>query len=61
MKLSSIYELEPGMTAQDWHYGRSNNGIGGSGDAGPAAKFDNSERYEKRILVTSIPIYNTKL
>ncbi|MEM7510393.1 MAG: SusC/RagA family TonB-linked outer membrane protein, partial [Bacteroidota bacterium] len=23
---SSIYTLEPGMTAQDWHYGRSGNG-----------------------------------
>ena len=40
---SSIYDLEPGMAAQDWHYGRANNGIGGSGDAGPAAKLDNVE------------------
>jgi len=44
---SSIYELEPGMAAQDWHYGRANNGIGGSGDAGPAAKLDNTESWEK--------------
>lgn len=44
---SSIYELEPGMAAQDWHYGRSNNGIGGSGDAGPAAKLDNSKDWER--------------
>ncbi len=44
---SSIYELEPGMSAQDWHYGRSNNGIGGSGDAGPATKLDNSLDWEK--------------
>ncbi|MBU2938242.1 TonB-dependent receptor [Lacinutrix sp. C3R15] len=44
---SSIYDLEPGMAAQDWHYGRSNNGIGGSGDAGPAAKLDNTDRWEK--------------
>ncbi|WP_225036718.1 SusC/RagA family TonB-linked outer membrane protein [Winogradskyella sp. SM1960] len=44
---SSIYDLEPGMASQDWHYGRSNNGIGGSGDAGPAAKLDNTERWEK--------------
>jgi TonB-linked SusC/RagA family outer membrane protein len=44
---SSIYELEPGMAAQDWHYGRANNGIGGSGDAGPAAKLDNVESWEK--------------
>ena len=44
---NSIYTLEPGMTAQDWHYGRANNGIGGSGDAGPATKLDNAERYQK--------------
>jgi TonB-linked SusC/RagA family outer membrane protein len=35
------------MAAQDWHYGRANNGIGGSGDAGPAAKLDNTESWEK--------------
>ena len=44
---SSIYDLEPGMAAQDWHYGRADNGIGGSGDAGPAAKLDNVESWEK--------------
>ena len=44
---NSIYTLEPGMTAQDWHYGRSGNGIGGSGDAGPATKLDNTNRWEK--------------
>ena len=44
---SSIYDLEPGMAAQDWHYGRANNGIGGSGDAGPAAKLDNVESWQK--------------
>ncbi len=44
---SSIYTLEPGMSAQDWHYGRSGNGIGGSGDAGPATKLDNTDRYQK--------------
>ncbi len=44
---SSIYELEPGMSAQDWHYGRANNGIGGSGDAGPATKLDNTDRRQK--------------
>ncbi|MBU2996474.1 TonB-dependent receptor [Cellulophaga baltica] len=47
---SSIYELEPGMAAQDWHYGRANNGIGGSGDAGPAAKLDNTERWERTFF-----------
>jgi len=44
---SSIYTLEPGMTAQDWHYGRSGNGIGGSGDAGPATKLDNTDSNQK--------------
>ena len=44
---NSIYTLEPGMTAQDWHYGRSGNGIGGSGDAGPATKLENTDRYQK--------------
>ncbi|WP_339696771.1 TonB-dependent receptor [uncultured Marixanthomonas sp.] len=44
---SSIYTLEPGDTAQDWHYGRSGNGIGGTGDAGPATKLDNTDRYQK--------------
>ena len=44
---NSIFTLQPGMTAQDWHYGRANNGIGGSGDAGPATKLDNTDRWEK--------------
>ena len=47
---NSIYALEPGMAAQDWHYGRSNNGIGGSGDAGPAAKFDNWKNVDKQYF-----------
>ncbi|MCP9235244.1 TonB-dependent receptor [Lewinella sp. JB7] len=47
---NSIYTLEPGMTAQDWHYGRSGNGIGGSGDAGPATKLDNTDRFEKTFF-----------
>ncbi|MDA9984856.1 TonB-dependent receptor [Flavobacteriaceae bacterium] len=47
---NSIYALEPGMAAQDWHYGRANNGIGGSGDAGPAAKLDNVESWEKTFF-----------
>ena len=47
---SSIFDLEPGMAAQDWHYGRANNGIGGSGDAGPAAKLDNVESWEKTFF-----------
>ncbi len=47
---SSIYTLKPGMTAQDWHYGRSGNGIGGSGDAGPATKLDNTDRFQKMLF-----------
>jgi len=47
---SSIGTLEPGMTAQDWHYGRSGNGIGGSGDAGPATKLDNVDRWQKTLF-----------
>ncbi|TAI48402.1 SusC/RagA family TonB-linked outer membrane protein [Flagellimonas allohymeniacidonis] len=44
---NSIYTLEPGDTAQDWHYGRSGNGIGGSGDSGPATKLDNTDAWQK--------------
>ena len=47
---NSIYTLEPGMAAQDWHYGRANNGIGGSGDAGPAAKLDNTDTWQKTFF-----------
>lgn len=69
---SSIYDLEPGMAANDWHYGRlqnsgadgfgrrDGNGIGGSGDAGPAAKLDNTERWQKTFFgnVTSYLQYS---
>lgn len=44
---NSIYTLQPGEFAEDWHYGRSGNGIGGSGDAGPAAKLDNADQWQK--------------
>ncbi|MCG9791791.1 SusC/RagA family TonB-linked outer membrane protein [Flavobacterium algicola] len=44
---STIAELQPGMAAQDWHYGRALNGIGSTGDAGPASKLDNTDRWEK--------------
>ena len=37
----SVSTLEVGDVVHDWHYGRSGNGIGGTGDAGPAAKLDN--------------------
>ncbi|MCM4170123.1 TonB-dependent receptor [Arenibacter sp. TNZ] len=44
---TSIYDLQPGDVAHDWQYGRNQNGIGGTGDAGVAAKFDNSQRWKK--------------
>ncbi|XMO87426.1 TonB-dependent receptor [Algibacter sp. AS12] len=44
---TSIYDLQPGDVVHDWQYGRNQNGIGGTGDAGVAAKFDNSRRYKK--------------
>jgi len=47
---NSISTLVPGQTAQDWHYGRSGNGIGGSGDAGPATKLDNTDRWQKTVF-----------
>ncbi|MGB7393679.1 MAG: TonB-dependent receptor [Pricia sp.] len=50
---NSIYTLEPGMTAQDWHYGRIGNGLGGSGDAGPATKLDNTDRYQQTYFANA--------
>jgi len=47
---NSISTLQPGDTAQDWHYGRANNGIGGSGDAGPATKLDNTDRSQQTFF-----------
>jgi len=47
---NSIFTLQPGDTAQDWHYGRSGNGIGGSGDAGPATKLNNQERTQRQYF-----------
>ena len=44
---SSIFDLVPGDRVDDWQYGRDNNGIGGSGDAGPAQKLDNADLWEK--------------
>lgn len=43
----SIYDLKPSDYFHDWHYGRSENGIGGTGDAGPASKFDFAEQWQK--------------
>ncbi|MFD0990794.1 SusC/RagA family TonB-linked outer membrane protein [Mariniflexile jejuense] len=46
----SIYNLVPGDVVHDWQYGRNQNGIGGTGDAGVAAKFDNSRRWAKNYF-----------
>jgi len=48
--VSSIADLQPGDFADDWQYGRSGNGIGGSGDAGPATKLDNTDRFQKNVF-----------
>ncbi|MFD2564707.1 SusC/RagA family TonB-linked outer membrane protein [Aquimarina rubra] len=53
---TSIYELTPGDRVDDWHYGRANNGIGGSGDAGPAQKLDNADAWQK-IYFANISSY----
>ena len=57
---SSIYSLQPGDIAHEWHYGRGRNGIGGSGDAGPAAKFNNARRFQRTYFgnVNSYLEYN---
>ncbi|WP_343329043.1 SusC/RagA family TonB-linked outer membrane protein [Polaribacter staleyi] len=57
---SSIYTLQPGDYVNDWHYGKDNNGIGGSGDQGPAAKLDNSERTQRTYFanINSYLSYN---
>lgn len=47
---SSIFTLQPGDIVHDWHYGRNQNGIGGTGDSGPAAKFDNARRFQRNYF-----------
>ena len=51
--VSSIYDLQPGTIAHDWHYGRSQNGIGGTGDSGPAAKLDFAERTQRTYFANA--------
>lgn len=50
---TSIYDLQPGDVVHDWHYGRNQNGIGGTGDAGPAAKLDNARQYQKTYFANA--------
>ncbi len=47
---NSISTLQVGDSAQDWHYGRSGNGIGGSGDAGPATKLDAADASQRTFF-----------
>ena len=50
---ASIYDLQPGDPAWDWHYGRDGNGIGGSGNPG----FLRTDQIpKKRILLILAPI-----
>ncbi|MDD7914794.1 SusC/RagA family TonB-linked outer membrane protein [Polaribacter ponticola] len=58
--VQSIQDLVPGDFVNDWHYGKNNNGIGGSGDQGPAAKLDNAENWEKTYFfnISSYIEYN---
>ena len=58
---NSIFTLQPGDTAQDWHYGRSGNGIGGSGDAGPATKLNNQERTQRSYFANVVSYLSYEL
>lgn len=49
----SISLLKPGDVVHDWHYGRNQNGIGGTGDAGVAAKFDNAKLWQKTFFANT--------
>ena len=44
---TSIYDLQPGDVVHDWQYGRNQNGIGGTGDAGVASKLNDATQWEK--------------
>ena len=49
--IRDINDLVPGDFVNDWHYGnKGKNGIGGSGDQGPATKLDNAERTQKTFF-----------
>ena len=46
----SIYDLEPGDPAWDFHYGRIGNGIGGSSNPGTASLIDNKSNTGKEYF-----------
>tara|TARA_R110002051_G_scaffold263759_2_gene323607 strand:- start:28677 stop:31880 length:3204 start_codon:yes stop_codon:yes gene_type:complete len=50
---TSIYDLQPGDVVHDWQYGRNQNGIGGTGDAGVGAKFNESRRFKKTYFANA--------
>jgi len=52
--VSSIYDLQPGTIAHDWHYGRSGNGIGGTSNSGPAAKLDYANRTQRTFFANAV-------
>ena len=57
---TSIYDLQPGDVVNDWQYGRNQNGIGGTGDAGVASKLFDATSWEKTYFgnVSSYLQYN---
>ncbi|QOD60948.1 SusC/RagA family TonB-linked outer membrane protein [Polaribacter haliotis] len=56
----SIYDLQAGDPAWDWHYGRAGNGIGGSSNPGTASLIDNKSNTQKEYFanVSSYLEYN---
>ncbi|MCL7752681.1 SusC/RagA family TonB-linked outer membrane protein [Polaribacter sp. Z022] len=56
----SIYDLQPGDPAWDWHYGRNGNGIGGSSNPGTASLIDNKSNTQKSYFanISSYLEYN---
>lgn len=48
--VGSIYDLQPGDPAWDWHYGRAGNGIGGSSNPGTAALIDNKSNTQEEFF-----------
>ena len=48
--VGSIYDLQVGDPAWDWHYGRAGNGIGGSSNPGTAALIDNKSNTSKTFF-----------
>ena len=56
---NSIYTLQPGDWANDWHYGRRGNGIGGLEMQVLQRSLTTLTYGKKHISVILVPIYNT--